>query len=492
MLPGVTTRPDVGRSPRFASLLRESVIYAIGPMLGKVAAVVLLPIVTRQLAPESFGRLDVFSAAFSAATATLLLGFDVASARLFQRLDAEQRKRLFATWLLIAVFLGFGVLVLGFFFSGEVSTLLMGSSGFNREAWLLSPIVAGALVMHVALGVLRNHGRAWTYALFSSASILGSAILVVILVLQKAEVRSVLLAQACATVVVGVAAILSVWKSWSARPSHRLASELLRVGVPLAPIAAVVALGEVMSRGLVLRIAGPDETGYLSVAVRVASVLIVAAMAIQTGWHPRAFALARHHDGKSRVGTDITRIATLAPLLGALLAVAVPTIVDLVSGQAYSDAVRPAGWLIVAASGFVMAQLCGVGLLIDGRSSRLTISAIAGVAVTVAATAVLAGRYGATGGAAAAAIGQWTYAGLAWWLSRSSFRPDVAPWQLVAPSAAAAAMALSFTTPGASMFVRAASVFGVVFVAIRSGVVLDTYRIVTVELPDRFGRRRRG
>ena len=72
----------VGGPAGFARLSRDSAIFALGSIAGKLVAVVTLPVFTRLMAPDAYGRLDLLSTLGSAAISVLSLGLDVAALRL--------------------------------------------------------------------------------------------------------------------------------------------------------------------------------------------------------------------------------------------------------------------------------------------------------------------------------------------------------------------------------------------------------------------------
>lgn len=425
---------ELDTAPRFLRLVGDSAVFSLGRFLGKIAALLLLPVVTSRLAPESFGRLDVLSVATTAVSGTLIFGFDIASTRLFATLGEHDRRRMFATWGVVAAVVSclFGGLT--WIFASRISTTVLADPSFATEVRLLVPIVVGAIALNISLGVQRNENQPWSYAICSGGAVVSSAVLVAVFVIRESSVQSVLLAQGTANVLFGLSSLLLVRSSIAAKPSWHLLRRLRTIGLPLAPIGAVVAFGELLSRTLLLRLSDSAEVGLLSVSVRIGSVLLVMSIAIQTAWHPRAFSMRSLPDSQRRIGLDIVRLTSLASCAAVALAIITPATVDLVSAEDYAGAVLPSGLMIVAALGFSVAQLLTIGLLIDSRTSRVTVSVVAGVVVGVLGTVAASAPFGAVGAAAALAAGQWTYAGVAWLLGRNGFSPRYKLRSVVLPS----------------------------------------------------------
>src|SRR3954466_7501992 len=87
--------------PGFARLSRDSLVFSLGAFAGKAAALVLLPILTRGLSTEDFGRLDVLSALTSALISVLLLRPDPAAPRQFFDLESEDDRGELVTTLVV-------------------------------------------------------------------------------------------------------------------------------------------------------------------------------------------------------------------------------------------------------------------------------------------------------------------------------------------------------------------------------------------------------
>src|SRR3954454_5797576 len=87
--------------PGFGRLSRDSLVYSLGAFAGKAAALILVPILTRVLSTDDFGRLDVLSALTSALISVLLLGLDTAALRQFFDLESEDDRGELVTTLMV-------------------------------------------------------------------------------------------------------------------------------------------------------------------------------------------------------------------------------------------------------------------------------------------------------------------------------------------------------------------------------------------------------
>ena len=244
----MTATAATGPRQGFSRFVRDSAMYSIGTVVGKAAALLILPVVTRSLGPRQYGELEVLSTLMSAATSILILGIDVAATRMYPTLDEPARQRMFATWMAIG-----GLLTLPFALGlalarAPISDALFDYQNMAEEVALAGMFVVVTTGQLIALTVLRNQGRAGRFAMITGGALMVNAVLVVVLLQREEAVRSVLLANVISQ---GLAAIVGLWmtrRALVAVPSVRAGRDLLRLGLPLVPASIALLLGEVLHR----------------------------------------------------------------------------------------------------------------------------------------------------------------------------------------------------------------------------------------------------
>jgi O-antigen/teichoic acid export membrane protein len=388
----------------FTRLLGESALYALGSLVGKVVGVILLPIVSRRLAPESFGRLDLLSTLSSSASAVGLLGVDFAAVRLHPDLGEDARRRLSGSWLALA--LGTTVpLALGTIWGRRtISSLLFDTPDLGTSVGLVGVVVAATVLQLVGLTLLRSQGRPTTYAWITGSTLAVYGLLVVTFVALTPEVESVMWAYALSQSLGAVAALGASLTGHVGRPSANLTSRLLRLGLPALPAMAALVIGDVVQRTVLLSRAGSAEVGYLSVAVRFGSLMLLGAVGFQLGWQPAVFA-AQGQAVRQRLREGEHMLSLLA-LLAITIATAAPEAVQVVTGAAYRPAVTPVGYMLVFGLLYGAFQVATITSALAHRPGDISVAALTGVAVGVVANLLAAERWGAAGTAAAIAGGQ--------------------------------------------------------------------------------------
>ena len=462
----MTTPAVAPRESGFSRFVRDSAVYSIGTVIGKAAALLILPIVTRALGPNEYGELEVISTLMSACTSILILGLDVAVTRTFPTLDEAGRRRMFGTWIAVsmAITVPFAAaLALG---RAPLSDLFFDYQNMAEEIALAGAFVVVTSLQLITLTVLRNQQRAGRFAAITGGTLVVNAILVVVFLHREDAVRSVLLANVISQ---GLGAIAGLWitrRSIVGRPSSSTARGLLRLGLPLVPAAAALLGGEVLYRTILFNLSSDIEAGYFGIAVRFASISVLVVMGLQTAWHPRAFAALNDPDGLASIAVDARRILALIAIASVSVALIAPSALVVVSGEAFAGAGAAVGWMLVWALAFGIYQIVTIPSAIDERMGDIGLSGTLGTAVAVVLTLALAGSHGAAGTAAAMTAGQVVAVVVALALTRRRVAVPFATQRMGIMAAAATAVMLAVTFESALALRGALAVgFGAVVVA---------------------------
>lgn len=449
-------------------LTRDTSVFALGAIAGKAIGVLLLPILTRSLAPDEYGRLEILSTLGSALISALLLGLDRAALRLsFTERDGARRSML-GTWYALATALALPpalVLAAG---SGAVSEVLFGDRAHANAVGLVGWITLLGTYQVVALVILRAERRPGAYAALSGgALVLNGALVLVAFATARLDLDGVLLAYAVSLGASAVAGAVLVRQVTFGRPSRRAVTSLLALGLPLAPAAIVTWVAEFANRAIVLAAAGPTEVGFLGLGLRVASVAGLAVGGLQLAWEPHAYARASGPDALARLAADARRSLVFAAALVVVVAAVARDFLLLLAGPAYAPALPVVGFGCLAVLAAALFIVTATPSQLASAMRDVGAATVLGLALGVIATISLAPAYGGAGAAAGIAIGQLCAAIAVGWLGRTRAALPVAwgPTALVLVSAAAVTLAATAIDTPPAVRVVLVAVFGLVLLA---------------------------
>jgi len=415
------------------SLARATILFGLGGLAGKAAALLALPIFARLLTPAEFGRLDVLNALLSASIVALILGTDVAATRLyFERGTALARRQLLSSWYALGVVVISPLAIVLIVLAEPISRALFGTSDLSIAVSIVGVVVLAGMLYTITLGVLRATGRPMAYAVLEGGALVANAGLgILLLIVWRADATAVMLALAISWSVAAAFGIWAVRANIASVPSRVAAADLLRLGLPLAPAVAATLGSDFFNRAYLLGTAGPADAGYLSIAIRIASVAGLIVVATQLAWQPHAYRLGDAPASLARLGIEARQILAVLSLCVGVLGLLAPEVVAVIGAGRYGDARPAVGLALIGVLGTGLFAVTSLRSAMAQATRDIGLAVLVGVAAAVALNLVLAPSLGAPGTAAAIATGQLIPVGVVGRLGRRH-RPLPVDWTRVA------------------------------------------------------------
>ncbi len=297
---------------RLSALLSDTLVYGLGGVLQRLVSVLLLPVLTRYLAPAEYGVVGVLDVLATGLVAILTLGFGTSlTVTYFDKPVGESRDRAISTafWILAAT--SSVALAAALPASGRVATALVGDAA-------AAPLVQLSLVTS-ALSVLalpftlrlQYEQRAGLQAALSLAAALLTAVLALYFVVGLGRGVQGLLEGRLAGQLAGFLLYAASF------PSRRLvgraafdagaAAELVRLGLPMVPSFATLFVLQQGNRWFLSLFASMDAVGLYTVGTQLGTLVALAVTAFNTAWTPYFMGFAERRD---EAGPALARAVT--------------------------------------------------------------------------------------------------------------------------------------------------------------------------------------
>jgi O-antigen/teichoic acid export membrane protein len=276
----------------FRRLARTGAAYQVGEALAKGVAVILLPVYTRHLTAQDYGTADLLLTLVILVSIVIRLGLVEAFVRFYYddaTPEARERITRAATGVVLATTTAVAALAAAF--AGPLSELVLGF----RDTTLMLIAVLGLWSftnLEMAYAVLRVDERAGTFLRASLVNVTLTIGLSVWLVVGRDEgARGLLLGNFAAStaVLLGLLWVLRARIGLPRRVPQLPA--LLRFGLPTVPAEVSVFALNLVDRLYLYRVESPRAAGLYSLAVKLATVVILATRAFQYAWPPLAYSI---------------------------------------------------------------------------------------------------------------------------------------------------------------------------------------------------------
>jgi O-antigen/teichoic acid export membrane protein len=277
------------------ALWRDGAIYALGTIVSRGLGLLLLPLYTRALPPDSFGLLDLIVTAGVLANLVVPLETPQAVARFWnERAEGAPRRNLVGTGLAFAA-IGYTVfVVMVWLLAPSITAMLNGKVDDAGAVRAGAAFIAANGIMLVLQGPLRWALRPRAYALSGVAySVLVLGGMAVLVGAGAASVASVLWLQCGAAGSVAMACAWSSRTDLSWRLDRAEVAAMLRFSLPLVPAGMAMFATLNLHRFVLNSLSTLDEVGLFGVASRLASVATLVLLGVQSALTPLVYA---HHD----------------------------------------------------------------------------------------------------------------------------------------------------------------------------------------------------
>jgi O-antigen/teichoic acid export membrane protein len=394
---GAVACPRVERLLR--RLLASGVAYQAASVVSAVLALGTLPLYTSVLSPAQLGLAETLLTYIILSSILLRAGLGEALVRMwFDDDDPQRRRRLARTASGTVLLASTAAALLALALAGPLARLLLGVD----DATLLGLGVLGLWAftnLEVAYALLRVEERRRTYLRASLANVvLTVALTIVLVVVLDGGARGYVAGNYVASTIV----LLSLWCSLrdriGLRPGAGLLRPMLRFGAPTVPADASVFALNVIDRAYLLRVDSPSAAGLYAVAVKLATVVIVAVRAFQLAWPPLTYSIADEGEARRFYAAVTTWYVVAAGSVVAALTLLGRWIVALLTTDpSYLDAHEA---LPFVALGWSLYGLVLVLSSIAGRAHatvRLLPATLAGLVLNVVLLVALVGPLGVAG-----------------------------------------------------------------------------------------------
>jgi O-antigen/teichoic acid export membrane protein len=381
-------------------LVSSGVAYQASSLVAGFLALFTLPLYTRHLTRAEFGYAETLLTAIILVSILLRFGIGEAFVRFyFDDADPDRRDRLARTTTSFVLVTTTTAGLVALAFAGPLSRALLGID----DATLMAFGVLGLWAftnLEVAYALLRVDERRRAYLAASVSNVVLTVVLTVTLVVGfDAGARGYVLGNYAASTIVlaGLWAFALRHRVRFALRGPRALRPLLAFGAPTVPADAAVFALNVIDRAYLLRADSPAAAGLYAVAVKLATVVIVAVRGFQLAWPPLAYSVTDEADARRLYALVTTAYVLTTGLVVAGITLLGRWVVRLLAADAFFAAHEALPWV---ALGWALYGLFLVFVTIAGRAkvtTRTFPAAAAGLAVNVVALVVLVGPLGIAG-----------------------------------------------------------------------------------------------
>ena len=398
---------DTDNKGKKTNILTGFLEFFYGNFVVLLLGFVSLPMFTRILSTEEYGRSSLFLSAVSIIYIFAILGLDQSYIRFFYNEDTDERK-LFFQCLKYPLILIIVLSCIYAAFSGFFNDLLFGKGGADVTLLVIGYTVASVFERFLFLNIrMQQRGK-----LYSNLNILSKILNIVFIVvfayILGDDFRVGLYAQTLPLVIVTV--LLLIMFAFSGRGyeagAHGISErQLLRYGIPFVPMLLMEWLLSSMDKWSIRFLNDFSETGVYSSAMQIMTVLMTLKITYVAFWSPVAMKKYEQEDESSvkPFFADMFQKVQFLCLLAAFGITAFRSIIVLILGEKYRDASYIIPFLSLMPVLSILFEMTGQGIKFRKKPIYFNYASAVAICCNLAGNLMLVPKYKGIGAAVATA-----------------------------------------------------------------------------------------
>lgn len=407
------------------SLFTSFIKYFYGNFVVLLLGLIQLPLTTRVLETQEYGKTTMFTTAVTVIYIFAILGLDQAYIRYFYK-DGVNRKTLFVQCLIppfILILILSAVYVL---FSDLFNTFLFGTSGID----IIIPVVAYTVISVFERFLFLNIRMEQNGVLYSNLNILSKVLNVSFIILFAyllgSDFRVVMyaftLSLGTVTLLIGIRYLYVTRKIKITR--HDVSEkELLAYGIPFIPMLLMEWLLSSMDKWSIKIFNDFSETGIYGSAMQIMTIILTVKITFVAFWSPVAMEKyeSRLEEECKDFFADMFDKVQFLCMCAAFLLTIFRGLIVLILGRDYREAVYIIPFLTLMPILSIMFEMTGQGVKFTGKIKYFNYASLAAIICNLIGNTLLVPRYKGIGAALATAVTYIVYFAIGTYFSKKCY-----------------------------------------------------------------------
>lgn len=396
------------KSKEKPGILKSFIDYFYGNFVVLLLGFVSVPLITRVLSTDEFGRTAMFTSAVSIIYIFAILGLDQSYIRYFYK-EGINRKRLMRQCLKYPLILILVLAGIYWIFSGYFNDFLFGRTSADVTLLVMGYTIISVFERFLFLNIrMEQKGK-----LYSNLNILSKVLYISFIILfvkiigddYRVVLYALTLPLGLVTLIIGIRYVIVNRRNSAA--SHDLTSrELLKYGIPFVPMLLMEWLLSSMDKWSIKIFNDFAQTGIYSSAMQIMTILLTFKITYVAFWAP--IAMEKYENEPEEVCkpffADMFSKVQFLCVLAAFLLTIFRGIIVLILGPDYREAIRIIPYLSLMPVLSILFEMTGQGCKFVGKVKYFNYASLAAIICNLVGNTLLVPVLGGIGAALATAV----------------------------------------------------------------------------------------
>jgi O-antigen/teichoic acid export membrane protein len=383
-----------------SNILKQFAGFGLGPIAGMFISFLTVPVTTRLLLPEEFGKTSLFTLVTSIFSIIAFLGLDQSYVRFYNIKDYSKQKILFNSFtipFLITILLG----IVSISFMHPISIWMYGS--YEPVLMLLFfPFLIFTLIERYAFLSIRMQLKGTLYSTLTIfTQFLSFILLIILLLFYGKSFRSIILSSYISMFIRSFIVLWLTrhdWKFSKVLYDKNLQTDMLKFALPLIPATIISWLLHSFDKIAIRQWSTYEELGLYAAAYKFVSLVAVFQVIFTTSWVPIAYKWFEEKKDK-RYFDLITNVVTVIMSLIYVFIVISRDIVYLFLGEAYRNSSSVFIFLLFMPVMYTISEAATIGISLMKKTVYSLYATIVSAVINLILNYLLVPTMGATGAA---------------------------------------------------------------------------------------------
>lgn len=383
-----------------SSLFKQFSGFGIGPIVGMFISTLTVPITTRFLLPEEYGKSALFTLAKTIFVLVAFLGLDQSFIRFYNQKDISKKTILctsFTVPFLVSIFLGFCSIIL----MRPISIWLYGS--FEPFLMILFPLFLISIVFdRFSISIIRMQLRGRLFSIISIfTQLISFIVLLFLLIYYEKTFRSIVLAAMFSSYLSTIVLLFITRNEWAFKKEYfdkNLFKSMIQFSLPLIPATLLSWLLNSFDKIAIKQWSSYQELGFYAAAFKIVTLVSIFQTIFTTGWVPVAYKWYEESKEK-KYFESVSTIVTICMTFIYMVVVLFRDLLFLFLGAAYRDTTQVFIFLLFMPVMYTISEASAIGIGLKKKTKYSLIISIIAVVINIVLNFLLVPKYGAKGAA---------------------------------------------------------------------------------------------
>jgi len=390
------------------SVLSGFIEFFYGNFVVLLLGFISLPLITRVLSTDEYGRTSLFLSAVSIIYIFAILGLDQSYIRFFYSDNVDPRK-LFVQCLRPPLILILILSAVYFVFAGFFNQILFEKTGTDITLLVIGYTVTSVFERFLFLNIrMQQRGKLYSN-LNIVTKVLNVAFIILFAYILGDDFRVGLYAQTLPLMMITstlLIAFIVKGRKYEAGAHTLTQNELLRYGIPFVPMLLMEWLLSSMDKWSIRFLNDFSETGVYSSAMQIMTILLTLKITYVAFWSPIAMKKYEQEDEKvvKPFFEDMYRKVQFLCMLGAFGITAARSIIVLILGEKYRAASKIIPFLALMPVLSILFEMTGQGIKFKKKPVYFNYASAVAIVCNLAGNLLLVPKFCGVGAAVATAL----------------------------------------------------------------------------------------